>query len=301
MATTDYAALLATLEKVQQHDFTIFRLSESIATVPSKDTDSTRNSDVSAFDTSTPSALQADLSHYKVHLPPPTSHPPSPPQLHPTNTPQELFSKLRFSYLEQVTKEKFLRAITEDPPQIIEPSENDKLEHDLASAKSSLQRSKSDVDTILASLETLSRKLATEHVLIAQYTSEARTLPAETAAYEARVGELQREQESMVGEMQMPLDETLRVLGEREAELAGLERGLEEAGREVGRKRRVLEGLGREIAPLEVDREGLERFASEAVRMRGEERAEGRADRETMGRWYKAVFEGLEALLPKER
>ncbi len=44
---------------------------------------------------------------------------------------QELFSKLRFSYLEQVTKEKFIRAIVGDPPLVVEHQENVELEASL--------------------------------------------------------------------------------------------------------------------------------------------------------------------------
>lgn len=74
MATTttnpDYTTLLATLAKVQQHDFTILRLSEEISAAGFRG-DHTYNSDVSSALTSSPSALQADLGHYKVPL---TSH-----------------------------------------------------------------------------------------------------------------------------------------------------------------------------------------------------------------------------------
>lgn len=294
---TDYTDLLATLEKVQQHDYAIFRLSESIATVSPKDNaDLTRTSDVSnAFDSSTPTALQADLIHYKVTKPKNLPHHLPNPL---TNTPQELFSKLRFSYLEQVTKEKFLRAITEDPPVVIEPSENEALEQELTSAKANLWKSKADVDNILKALEELSQKLATEHKVVSEYTSLARTLPGEAVVLEARIEELRREQESMTGEFHLPLEDTLGLVAEREAELARLERELEEVGRELPRKRRALEVLDKEISPMEMDKEGLEKFANEAVKMRDSARAEGKADRETMGRWYKSVFEGLEALLP---
>ena len=52
----------------------------------------------------TPSALQADLEHYR-----------------------ELFSKLRFSYVEQVTKERFLRAVTAEQPEFVDGDENREL------------------------------------------------------------------------------------------------------------------------------------------------------------------------------
>jgi len=130
--------LLTTLLSIHTHDLRILHLSESItAAFPP---DATRSSDVSdSLSTATlsPAALQADLSHYK-----------------------ELFSKLRFSYLEQVTKEKFLRAITEDAPLVVEAGENEELEAKLVAAKGELRKSKREVEGILAELEGLSRRLA---------------------------------------------------------------------------------------------------------------------------------------------
>lgn len=136
--TTPVNPLLTTLLSIHTHDLRILHLSESItAAFPP---DATRSSDVSdslSTATPTPAALQADLSHYK-----------------------ELFSKLRFSYLEQVTKEKFLRAITEDAPLVVEAGENEELEAKLVIAKEELRRSKREVEGILAELEGLSRRLA---------------------------------------------------------------------------------------------------------------------------------------------
>lgn len=72
-ANPDYTTLLATLEKVQQHDFAILRLSEEISA--GSRGDHTFNSDASNLVTSSPSTLQAELGHYKVPFPP------SPPSL----------------------------------------------------------------------------------------------------------------------------------------------------------------------------------------------------------------------------
>lgn len=74
--------------------------------------------------------------------------------------PQELFSKLRFSYLEQVTKEKFLRAIVGDPPLIVEQQENIELEAQLATAKAELKAQKEEVASMTAELEARGRDLS---------------------------------------------------------------------------------------------------------------------------------------------
>ena len=73
---------------------------------------------------------------------------------------QELFSKLRFSYVEQVTKEKFLRAITDNPPLFVEQSENTALEAQLGEAKAALKAQKAKVAALIAQLEARGRELS---------------------------------------------------------------------------------------------------------------------------------------------
>lgn len=73
---------------------------------------------------------------------------------------QELFSKLRFSYLEQVTKEKFLRAIVGEPPLIVDHQENVDLEVQLAEVKNVLKAQKEDVANLVKDLEERGRELS---------------------------------------------------------------------------------------------------------------------------------------------
>ena len=73
---------------------------------------------------------------------------------------QELFSKLRFSYLEQVTKEKFLRGIVGDPPLVVGYNENVELEAALAEQKQQIQQRKEEVRVMLEEMEKTGRELA---------------------------------------------------------------------------------------------------------------------------------------------
>ena len=73
--------------------------------------------------------------------------------------PQELFSKLRFSYLEQVTKEKFLRSIVGEPPLIVEHQENVELEVQLAEVKKVLREQKEGVAGLVRELEGKGREI----------------------------------------------------------------------------------------------------------------------------------------------
>lgn len=89
------------LEQLQQPtELYILNISQPILDPTSSEKRSSNASDQER----TPSALRADLEHYR-----------------------ELFSKLRFSYVEQVTKERFLRAVTAEQPEFVDVGENQEL------------------------------------------------------------------------------------------------------------------------------------------------------------------------------
>ena len=59
-----------------------------------------------------------------------------------------------------MTKEKFLRAIVGDPPQIIEQQENVELEAQLVAVKADLKLQKADVAALVEELEARGRELS---------------------------------------------------------------------------------------------------------------------------------------------
>ncbi len=71
-----------------------------------------------------------------------------------------MFSKLRFSYVEQVTKEKFLRAIVGDPPLVVGHNENVELETQLAEVKAELKARKEEVRSMIEDMEKMARALS---------------------------------------------------------------------------------------------------------------------------------------------
>lgn len=146
----DLTTLLNTLESTR---LTLQRLTESISALPP----SSSSPDVTTTTTTTtnplgqdddddtgrssyPATLELELGHYK-----------------------ELFSQQRFSYLEQVTKEKFLRSITDDhslDTRIPTPADNERLEAHVRAAKDQLRRVKRDVAEILDEIVALARRLS---------------------------------------------------------------------------------------------------------------------------------------------
>lgn len=280
MASTSPQTILSDL---QSHPLSIIRLSESISSNPPP----TRTSDISALSNNTnnhnnedPSttSLTADLSHYR-----------------------DLFSKLRFSYLEQVTKEKFLRAIVGDPPLIVDAAENISLETQLADIKTVLKLQKTNVGALVEELGVKGRELAGRYEVLRAQGEVLGRLPREMAALEEEVKGLRAGNEVLVGR----LGGIVGVEGVREA-VRGLEKEREEVERRAIRLRREIPGRAREVERLEGEIKGLEgereravEGAREAVRRRERGGVVG-DELEMRGRWLSGCEEGLRGLLGVE-
>ncbi|EEH18302.1 hypothetical protein PABG_00865 [Paracoccidioides brasiliensis Pb03] len=263
-------------------------ISSTIDSAISSQSPSKRRSDVStdAFDNPTPASLEADLTHYK-----------------------ELFSKLRFSYIEQVTKEKFLRAIVGDPPLVVGHHENVELEAELAVVKEELRRRKDDVRLMIEEMERMGRALATRYKKIQLQTAQLSDLPASIESLESTISTLRAaaaasqepsayQSDSMLPSSQtLSLPATLALLAERDAELACLDRQITSVNSSLPRSIREAEAVERELARLEKKKIEAVTQAKEAQRRKHEGESDGL---EEMGRWYRGVEKGLKDLVGVE-
>ncbi|KAI9793584.1 MAG: hypothetical protein M1833_000729 [Piccolia ochrophora] len=276
--------VLASLAALQQaHELSIIKLSEPIA-LPPKDPsasfDTNRSSDVSAdaFDNPTPASLEVDLTHYK-----------------------ELFSKLRFSYLEQVTKEKFLRAIVGDPPLVVEHQENVELEAQLAEVKVSLKAQKVEAAQMVEELERRGRELTQRHEAILEHMGLLQTLPSAIDDLQGSIAELESTlTPASDSASNLPLPATLALLSEREDTLTHLNHQLSSLETTLPRKTRELERLEAELRPLEVQRLGSTAAAKEARRRKDDAMGGVGDDLEERGRWWRGVEAGVRGLLDVE-
>lgn len=221
--------------------------------------------------------------------------------MHFINNSKELFSKLRFSYLEQVTKEKFIRAIVGDPPLVVEHQENVELEASLAVSKGALKAQKTEVAELVAELEKRGRELCRKHQNIQMQTTQLNELPEKIEVLQANIEELKAEQAPGSNPtLNMPLEKTLALVEEKEWERAELDRQLEQLQVMVPRKTRELERLNAELQPLEVKRLGSTASAREAKRRKEEALGGVGDDLEERGRWWRGVESGLKGMLDVE-
>ncbi|TVY31374.1 Kinetochore protein [Lachnellula subtilissima] len=287
MGQSSEEILDSVLELQNGHELSIIKLSEPVAG-PLKKSSGERTSDVSAdvFENPTPASLEADLAHYKPK----------------TNLwSKELFSKLRFSYLEQVTKEKFIRAIVGDPPLVVEHQENVELESSLAVSKTSLKAQKTEVAELVAELEKRGRELCRKYENVQLQTRQLQELPDNIEGLQASIEELKATQQLGSNPiLSMPLEKTLALVEERQRERAELDRQLEQLQLLVPRKTRELERLNAELQPLEVKRLGSTASAREAKRRKEEALGGFGDDLEERGRWWRGVEGGLKGMLGVE-
>ncbi|KAK6438703.1 hypothetical protein LTR95_005092 [Oleoguttula sp. CCFEE 5521] len=268
----DVDAALSRLQAPAQ--LSILTLSHPLLAPP---TPNKHASDISKNPDRTPSALQADLVHY-----------------------QELFAKLRFSYVEQVTKERFLRAVTASPPEFVNGAQNADLEAELKEMKAGLKDKKAEVRAIIGELEEKGRELVARHEGVELQTRQLESLPDGIAELQATIDELEIATQTdrphpTKPEMSMGLQPTLELLSTKETELADLDAKIAALQREQPEKQRVIAQLGNELEPLRLRKEAAVGSANEAKR--GKENGGLVDDLELQGRWLRGVEAGLKSML----
>ncbi|KAF5595364.1 hypothetical protein FPANT_4645 [Fusarium pseudoanthophilum] len=263
--------VLEALNKLQSsQDISIIKLSEPISSSRPQDArQRTSDASNSAFDAPTPASLTADLAHYK-----------------------ELFAKLRFSYVQQVTKEKFIRAIVGDPPMIVTMEENLELEKENAVAKKQLKELKTEVADMVADLERRGIELSQKYESVQLETAKLREMPAKIEDLEMRIEQLRTELETPDGSapsMNLPLAKTQDLVNQRKLEQQELARELESLQAKVPRKRKEAERLRIELQPLENKRQNSATAAREARRRKEAALGGAADDLEERARWWRAI------------
>ncbi|KAK0723754.1 hypothetical protein B0T21DRAFT_372409 [Apiosordaria backusii] len=277
-ALSQLQSLLPPSSNDEESPITIIRLSAPIiSSASNSEPPVSRNSDISNTSLPpsgpTPSSLEADLLHYK-----------------------ELFSKLRFSYVEQVTKEKFIRAIVGDPPLIVTPQENAELEDSNKIAKAELKSLKNEVADMVKDLEQMGRELAKRYERVKAETVRLKELPGRIEQSEREISRLKQEQQVAEGskaELNLPLAKTLQLVGEKKRQMQELDRQLEQLRNQAPRKRKEMERLQGELMGLEQKRANATAAAKEAKRRKVNAGGRGVDELEARGRWYR----GSEAVL----
>lgn len=283
MADVKAEKVLRDLEDLQsKHEISILKLSEPISSaLPQTDqhANAVRTSDVSNSSVdATPASLEADLAHYK-----------------------DLFAKLRFSYVEQVTKEKFIRAIVGEPPLIVSPQENLELEKQNVMAKGQLKHLKMQVADMVEELEQRGKDIAKRYEAVRMETVRLREMPVKIRGLEERIDELREQlQPGENPSLNLPLAKTLELVAEKKRQRHELDRQLEQLRSQVPRKKKEMERKQAELQPLEQKRQNIVTAAKEARRKKEQALGGVEDDLDERGRWWRASETALKQMLDIE-
>ncbi|KAK5114674.1 hypothetical protein LTR62_002247 [Meristemomyces frigidus] len=277
MATT--TAIEEALDNLNaESSLTILDLSAGFLTLTTTDTNRDSNaSDTSSANATSPSLLAADLAHYR-----------------------DLFSKLRFSYVEQVTKERFLRSLVSNPPEFTNAEENAELEAKLTVDKAGLKERKDEVAALIQELEAQGRQLVGRYERCRERRVLLESLPAEIKGLEVKVEELRARQEPQHSnpELALPLQPTKDLLAEREDELEVMNTQIAALQQSIPVRRQEVESLRDELEPLQQKKVKAVQEAQDARRRR-EQGNEGLVgdEMDERGRWLRGVEAGLRGML----
>ncbi|KAG6088580.1 hypothetical protein E4U15_005635 [Claviceps sp. LM218 group G6] len=279
MSAMDATQALEVLRRLQsKQEISIIKLRDTIIDPEEQGDSRQRASDASnsLLDGPTPSSLEADLAHYT-----------------------ELFAKLRFSYVEQVTKEKFIRAIVGEPPLIVNAQDNLDLERENAQTKAQLKTLKQEMALMVAELEKRGRQLSQRYESIQLDTIKLREIPARSEELRERIDGLRALQENADADpsLNLPLAKTLRLVDRRKAEQQELERELEALQAKAPRKRKEAERLQAELGPLEAKLHTSSVAAREAQRRKETALGGVADDLEQRARWWRASEDVLRQVL----
>jgi len=194
-----------------------------------------------------------------------------------------------------------LRNLTDDPPRLVEGTENDEKEAENLAVKASLKERKLEVAEILKQLEAKGQELALRYDAVQLRRQRLETLPTEIEGLEGSIAQLKQDQvpTSNNPELGLPLPETLRLLKGREAELAALNAQIVQLQASLPNRAKDLERLEREIKPLEIQKQGTVAAAKEARRRKEEGGGIG-DELEERGRWLTASEKALRDMLEVE-
>jgi chromosome segregation ATPase len=174
-------------------------------------------------------------------------------------------------------------------------------ETEILALKASLKERKLEVADILKQLEEKGKELALRYDGVQLKRQQLETLPSEIEGLEANIAQLRKDQipTSSNPELGLPLPETLRLLNEREAELAALNAQIAQLQSSLPNRAKDLEKLERELKPLETQKQGTVAAAKEARRRKAEGGGIGN-ELEEKGRWLTASEKALRDMLEVE-
>ncbi|ANB13566.1 hypothetical protein AWJ20_1862 [Sugiyamaella lignohabitans] len=213
---------------------------------------------------------------------------------------EELFDTRKLTYLEQETKERFLRAIINDPPFFVEQWDMKDVEEKTKGKKLRLKEEKAKSKELLAGLDKQARDIYSEYKLVNATNERTNTLYRE-------IDEMQREFQRLQEEypqLQIPdhPDPQLNISSVEEldilendylSEIQDLDDEILKTSQSIDEALAMQIQLEKDIEKLRTQRENIDKNTKEVVRIRNEELKATDKDMELTADFYRNMVECL--------
>ncbi|KAI8135769.1 hypothetical protein DUD61_000564 [Geotrichum candidum] len=224
----------------------------------------------------------------------------------------EQFKNLKLAYLEQETKEKFVRAVVGDPPLVVEASDIAEVETSNAAKKQQLRALKTACAEMEEETVVRARDVVVDHARMQSEAAEVMELIKELRAMEREAADLeakhQQKQRELKGDAEddTPTDPELTLPYEDMQRLVETytqqTRDLEAATRaplaaKAEEKERELQAVTRGVVDLRQQRARAESAARESAAARERELARGLGEKEAVAQWHRNMLIVLERTL----
>ncbi|WBW72853.1 NMS complex subunit Sos7 [Schizosaccharomyces osmophilus] len=206
---------------------------------------------------------------------------------------KEFFSQLKFSYIEQGTKERYLRAILDDPPLLVETEDNEKLESTISELKIRLKQRKDDVESLKKEIVSECNEIAEKYDATLKESKEAKALLVEYRTLEKELQSLN--QDDMTNAPILPdLEKEIPVLKQ---ELLDTDDSIKSINSQLEREEHRLEQLKKNYSTLEKEHGHLQQ-RSNSLRESMDMRAPGDDAKRKVQAWYTSMLDIYNQMLP---
>ncbi|KAJ1970021.1 hypothetical protein H4R35_005991, partial [Dimargaris xerosporica] len=214
----------------------------------------------------TPAAVEAELSYYN-----------------------ELFGKLKFNYLEQATKERFIRDLMQEPPLVIDQEDIQELEAGNVEHKQRLKQRKGEMQRHSEQLTRLAGNMVAAYCQVKNDFAAVPDLLREIRDLESQIQCLEAEDDSA---QKLTIQESQAKLNEQLAHLAAMSTEIDEHKARLAVLNQAVQEHQDQVQNLESECKSASYFANEAQRLAQTQNPQI----QTMYQWYKDARETLTGL-----
>ncbi|EPX74767.1 Bfr1 binding protein [Schizosaccharomyces octosporus yFS286] len=206
---------------------------------------------------------------------------------------KEFFSQLKFSYIEQGTKERYLRAILDDPPLLVEPEDNEKLESTISELKSRLKQRKDEVELLKKKIISNCNEIAEKYDATLKESKETKALLSDYRILEKELQSLDQDDTTNIPALP-DLEEKIPLLKQ---EIFETDNSIKSTNIQLERDELHLEQLKKNCSTLEKEHIDLQK-KSNNLRKSMNMRSPGDDAKRKVQAWYTSMLDIYNQILP---